>query len=232
MDQVSLLAAFAAGVLSFFSPCVLPLLPAYLSFITGITFSSGDGPSAQRPLNAAVNSIFFILGFSLVFVVLGAAASSAGQLLMRHLNLIKLFGGLLIMLFALFILGAAKIPFLNYEARFRLRSRPAGYFGSFAAGVVFSAGWTPCVGPILGSILVLAASNASMYKGIVLLAFYSLGLGIPFFLSSLSVNYFLAVYGRLGSRIKYINLAAGALLLATGAVVALQGLIFLASPLN
>jgi len=136
------------------------------------------------------------------------------------------------MLFALFILGAAKIPFLNYEARFRLKSKPAGYFGSFAAGVVFSAGWSPCVGPILGSILVLAASDASVYRGTALLVIYSLGLGIPFFLASLSVNSFIAGYKRLGGWIKYINLAAGALLLATGAVVALQGLIFLTSPLN
>ena len=229
MDQLSVLAAFTAGIFSFFSPCVLPLLPAYLSFITGIAFSSGNDPSAQRPLNTAVNSVFFILGFSLVFVALGQLQLAQAAAI-THLSLYKTLEDCLCS--ALFILGAAKIPFLNYEARFRLKSKPAGYFGSFAAGVVFSAGWSPCVGPILGSILVLAASDASVYRGTALLVIYSLGLGIPFFLASLSVNSFIAGYKKLGGWIKYINLTAGALLLATGAVVALQGVIFLASPLN
>ena len=231
MDHISVFAAFSGGVLSFLSPCVLPLLPAYLSFITGITFSSEDAAPEVQLRSTAINSLSFIAGFSIVFILLGAAASSAGQLLMEHLNLVKLFGGLLIMVFALFVLGAAKIPFLNYEARFRLKSRPAGYFGSFAAGIVFSAGWTPCVGPILGSILVLAAGQASVSKGMLLLAFYSLGLGLPFFLASLSVNSFLAYYKRFGRYIKYANLAAGLFLLATGAVLTAGALISLASGL-
>ena len=167
MEQISLISAFIAGILSFFSPCILPLIPSYVSFITGVTFSY----DAEKPVRAhrdgahrdahlqltIINSLSFIAGFSFVFVIFGAAASTAGQVFMDYKEVIRLIGGLLIIVFALFIIGIIKIPFLNFETRFHLKSKPAGYFGSFVAGVVFSAGWTPCVGPILGSILVLAA---------------------------------------------------------------------------
>jgi cytochrome c-type biogenesis protein len=140
----------------------------------------------------------------------------AGQIFMDYREIIRLLGGILIIIFALFIIDVIKIPFLNFETRFHLKSKPAGYFGSFVAGIVFSAGWTPCVGPILGSILVLASHEGSVYRGMILLGSYSLGLGIPFFITSLSVNSFLAYYKKLNKYIRYINIAAGLFLLAVG----------------
>lgn len=224
MEQITLISAFIAGMLSFFSPCILPLIPSYISFITGVTFSSEVEAPHAAPLQATIiNSLCFIAGFSFVFVVFGAAASTAGQIFMNYRDLIRFLGGILIIVFALFMIGVIKIPFLNFEAKFHLKSRPAGYFGSFVAGVVFSAGWTPCVGPILGSILVLAAHEDSVLRGMILLGSYSLGLGIPFFITSLSVNSFLAYYKKFNKYIKYINLAAGLFLLAVG-ILLLAGL--------
>ena len=217
MEQITLISAFIAGILSFFSPCILPLIPSYISFITGITFSSVESiEKTEISYSTILNSLFFIAGFSFVFIVFGAAASTAGQIFMNYRDLIRLLGGLLIIIFALFIIGVIKIPFLNFEAKFHLKSKPVGYFGSFAAGIVFSAGWTPCVGPILGSILVLAAHEESVSRGMLLLGSYSLGLGIPFFITSLSINTFLAYYKKVNRYIRYINLAAGLLLLAVG----------------
>ncbi|MDI6891086.1 MAG: cytochrome c biogenesis protein CcdA [Thermodesulfovibrionales bacterium] len=221
MKDVSIPMAFLAGLLSFLSPCVLPLLPSYVSYITGISFenlTSGDDRKRVRFLTFT-NSIAFIFGFSAVFVSLGASSSLIGQLLLEYREWIRIGGGILVIIFGLFISGIVKLALLLKERRFHLRGRPAGYLGSFIIGITFAAAWSPCIGPILGTILLYAASEGSASYGLRLLSVYSLGLALPFFLSSLAINTFLS-YSRILYRfMRLIMLLSGLLLIIFGVLL-------------
>lgn len=218
MNDVSIPMAFLAGLLSFLSPCVLPILPSYVSFITGVSFeklTSGEDKKRVRLLTIT-NSLAFVLGFSAVFISLGASSSLIGQLLYKYQDLIRIAGGILVIIFGLFISGIIKLTPLLKEKRFHLHGRPAGYLGTFLIGMTFAAAWTPCIGPILGTILVYAAAEGSTLYGLKLLSFYSLGLALPFFLSSLAINTFFSYSKVLYRFMRVIMLLSGLLLIIFG----------------
>lgn len=277
--------AFVAGIASFISPCVLPLFPSYLSFITGLSFeeiSARSNPRKVRRLTI-VHSLLFILGFSLVFILLGASASSLGQLLSEHQAFVRKAGGFLVMFFGMYLtevlnvdgekrlLGIAVVSIgfsilnvfgqhvnellitmgsamavlyglsafglfdigaLLRERKIHLKERPAGYLGSVLVGIAFAAGWTPCIGPILGSILTLAANEKNVLTGVLLLFVYSLGLGIPFFLSSVAFNSFLSYFARAKRYIRAVTVLSGIFLIFVGALIYMNYMAILSAWLN
>jgi cytochrome c-type biogenesis protein len=212
--------AFSAGMFSFLSPCVLPLFPSYLSFITGMSVAdlSVDLTAAARR-RVFLHAVAFVVGFSLVFVALGASFSAAGQLLLDYREWIRRVGGVLIVLFGLYIAGVFRLGFLARTAQWQIREKPAGYVGSFAVGVTFAIGWTPCVGPILGAILSLAGTAETVQRGVWLLVAYSAGLGLPFLLSALALGSFLRFFRRYRPFIPLVERAAGVLLVVVGVLV-------------
>jgi cytochrome c-type biogenesis protein len=217
-ENISLLAAFTAGLISFVSPCVLPLIPAYLSFISGVSveeMKSRDKKS-QVLKKVSLNTLLFILGFSVVFVALGASATFFGEFLLAKLSLFNKIAGAIIMILGLHLLGVFRIRFLNYEKRFHTQSRPLGLLGSFLIGLAFAFGWTPCIGPILAGILCLAANQGTVTKGILLLSFYSLGLGIPFFVTAVSFHSFLSVFGWIKKHFRTVEIISGSFLIIIG----------------
>lgn len=218
MQDVSYPLAFLAGVLSFLSPCVLPLVPSYVSFITGLSFkdiTSGADNKKIRTLTIT-NSLAFIGGFSFVFISLGVSSSAIGRLLFDYLEIIRIIGGILVIIFGLFIAGFLKIDFLMPEKKIHLGGKPTGYIGTFIVGMTFAAGWSPCIGPILGSILLYAGSKGSALYGFKLLSVYSLGLAIPFFISSLAINAFLSYSPKIAKYMKAIIFVSGLLLIIFG----------------
>ncbi len=217
--SVGFIGAFLAGVLSFLSPCVLPLIPGYLSFMTGLTAAELSDDS--RPLGQIMGTAFlFVLGFSAVFVVLGASASVLGQFLTQYRDLIEKVAGLAVIVFGVFMLGVIRIPGLYGEARMNLaRSRRFGRGAALVMGMAFAAGWTPCVGPILGAILTLAASTGSVAHGALLLFAYSLGLGVPFLLVALLFGSVRPLLGWLNRHSEIINKVAGATLVVIGVLI-------------
>jgi len=220
MQPVGVLVAFSAGLFSFLSPCVLPLFPSYLSIITGMSVSDLQTTlPAEARRRVLLHSIAFIVGFSLVFVALGASFSAAGQFLLDYRDLIRQIGGVLIIVFGLYIAGVLKLALLGRTQQWELRNRPAGYVGSLFVGVTFAIGWTPCVGPILGAILSLASTAENVGRGIGLLLAYSAGLGLPFFLSSLALGSFLKFFKRYRPFIPTVERAAGVLLVLVGILV-------------
>ena len=224
MESVSLVAAFVAGVLSFISPCVLPLVPGYLSFVSGVTLdemrgkADADAASAGRR-RVFVASVAFVIGFSLVFIGLGASASAVGQFLMNQLSLIGKVAGAVIVLFGLHMMGVLKLNWLYREKRFQTERKPAGPLGAMLVGIAFAFGWTPCIGPILAAILTVAASKDTVGEGVKLLAVYSAGLGIPFLLASLAVNQFFAAFAKIRRYYHAIEVVSGALLVAIGVLI-------------
>ncbi len=204
--------AVAAGLLSFLSPCVLPLIPSYVGFLTGLTLEQLE----VRRGSALVHALWFVTGFSVIFVALGATASVLGVLLLRSQVWIGRLGGVLIMLLGLYLLGVLRPPFLMRQRQIQLARKPLGYFGSAVVGVTFGAAWTPCIGPILGAILTLAAAQASVGHGVALLAAYSLGLAIPFLLTALALDRFLVWFQRFRPYLVWVDRVAGLLLLALG----------------
>ncbi len=218
MKDVSFPLAFLAGVLSFLSPCVLPLVPSYISFITGISFEDlKEGTDRKRiQFLTITNSLSFIFGFSSVFIALGASSSVVGRLLFDYQDWIRIIGGVLVIFFGLFVSGFLKLNFLSSERKFHLSGRPAGYIGSFLIGMTFAAAWTPCIGPILGTILVYASSKGSAVFGLKLLAVYSLGLAIPFLISSLGFNSFLSYSNKIRKYMRVIMIISGLLLIVFG----------------
>ncbi len=220
-ESLGVLVAFSAGVFSFLSPCVLPLFPSYLSFITGMSVDrlARDVDAGART-RVLLHSLAFIVGFSVVFVSLGASFSAAGQFLLDYRDWIRIAGGVLIIVFGLYIAGVLRIGFLGRTQQLQLRSKPAGLVGSFLVGLTFAIGWTPCVGPILGSILTLASNDRTVRQGIVLLLFYSAGLGLPFLLSSIALGGFLRFFKRYRPFIPTVERAAGVLLIVVGVLVA------------
>jgi cytochrome c-type biogenesis protein len=214
---VTLLTAFFGGLLSFLSPCVLPLVPPYLCFITGATLDdlTGDAPSMSR--NRTVSAaLAFVLGFATVFVLLGATASAAGQFIRAHLPLLAQLAGIFIILMGLHFLGLFRFAFLNREKRYQQVARPAGLIGAYAVGLAFAFGWTPCIGPVLATILAVAAAEDSVRQGAFLLAVYSLGLGVPFLLAAVGVGAFLAFFKRFARHLGTVERAMGVLLVLAG----------------
>lgn len=221
MENVSILTAFVFGLISFISPCVLPIVPGYISFISGVSFeelqNSEDRALVRRRI--LLNVIMFVLGFSAVFIALGASATAVGQFLKAEINLISKIAGAIIIIFGLHMAGVFKIPFLNYEKRFHAQGKRLGLIGAFVVGLAFAFGWTPCIGPILAAILAIASQQNSVGKGIVLLTAYSLGLGIPFLLTGLSLSAFFSVFNRFKKHLHLVEVVGGVLLIGVGVLI-------------
>ncbi|HEY8548501.1 MAG TPA: cytochrome c biogenesis protein CcdA [Vicinamibacterales bacterium] len=222
-DDVSLLAAFIAGILSFISPCVLPLVPGYLSFVSGVSLDQFRTPGPNPELAGATRRVFtaslaFVVGFSIVFVILGAAASSLGKLVYSQYGVLSKVAGTLVILFGLHTMGVLRIPWLYREARVETR-KPAGLLGALLVGFAFAFAWTPCIGPILGAILALASQEETVSTGMLLLAVYSAGLGIPFLATSLAVNRFFEAFKRIRKHYKTIEVGAGLLMVTIGVLI-------------
>jgi cytochrome c-type biogenesis protein len=210
--SLGLVIAFSAGLLSFLSPCVLPLVPSYVTFITGMSLEDLQ----QTKRRTLVHALLFVLGFSLIFLALGAWATLFGQLMLRYRDVISRVGGVLIIVFGLYMLGVFNLGFLARDTRLHLANKPLGYFGTLLVGIAFGAGWSPCIGPILGAILTMAASEADLGRGLVLLSLYSLGLAVPFLAAALMVERFLAAFARVRHLMVWVNRTAGVLLLLVG----------------
>jgi cytochrome c-type biogenesis protein len=212
---VSLLVAFAAGLLSFLSPCVLPLVPSYVGFLTGLTLEEMQARRGTTLLHA----LWFVAGFSLIFIALGATASALGTLLLLSQVWIARVGGVLVILFGLYLLGVLRPAFLMRERRVQLARKPLGYVGSSIAGMAFGAAWTPCIGPILGAILTLAATRSSVVQGTGLLAVYAAGLAIPFLLTALLLDRFLVWFQRFRRYMGWVERISGVLLIVLGVLL-------------
>jgi cytochrome c-type biogenesis protein len=218
--EVPFAAALLAGLLSFVSPCVLPLVPAYISFMTGVSVDrlrSEEG--GELGLEATMHSLFFVLGFSTVFIALGASATYLGQIMLENMETLSKAGGVLIIIFGLHYMGLFKISFLNMDARFNLQDKPPGLFGAYMIGLSFAFGWTPCVGPILATILTMAGGQDSVWQGVSLLAVYSLGLGIPFILAGVAINSFFSFFVKIREHLHKIEVISGALLVVVGVLI-------------
>ena len=220
-QNITYAVAFSAGLFSFISPCVLPLIPSYITYITGLSFHDlqVEHPTHIVRRKTIFHSICFVLGFTAIFVLFGASATFAGSLLQRYSSVIRKIGGLLIVLFGIHTTGVVPFGFLLGEKRVTIRNKPAGYVGSFLVGLVFAAGWTPCIGPILAAILMIAANEKQLNQGILLLLIYSLGLGIPFILSSLALHHFLSLFNRFKRFIRIFELITGIFLVLVGIMI-------------
>jgi cytochrome c-type biogenesis protein len=216
MADVTLPAAVLAGLLSFLSPCVLPLVPPYLTFIAGTTVEElGEGGPRRARLDIALAALLFVLGFSTVFVAMGATASIFGQALRAHLGTLSWAAGLAIIAMGLHFLGVWRLAFLYREKRLHLE-KPVGLWGAYVMGLAFAFGWTPCIGPILAAILAVAGTEETLARGAILLAAYSAGLGVPFLLAAFAIEPFLGFLARFKSRFVYVEKTVGVLLVLTG----------------
>ena len=234
MEEVSIISAFLFGLLSFVSPCVLPIVPGYLSFISGVSFEemqAGANTSLVRN-RIILNSLFFVIGFSIVFIALGASASFIGHFLKQYLHTISKIAGVVIILFGIHMIGLIKIPFLNYEKRFHAGSKPLGLLGSLLVGLAFAFGWTPCIGPILAGILAIAAQQENIGRGIVLLGCYSAGLGIPFILTGASLSFFLPTFNKLKRHLHTVEIVSGSMLVIIGIMIFTNSLTLISAYLS
>ena len=222
---MSIFIAFSAGLLSFVSPCVLPLIPSYLTYMTGVSFHDLTAQDSMAKVRWTTfrHSLAFVLGFTLVFTLMGASATSIGNLIAKHQDLILRIGGGIIILLGIHFLGIIQFRFLEKNKQLQIRRKRIGLFGSFLTGITFAAGWTPCIGPILASILLYASSTGSVSKGIILLAFYSLGLAIPFVFAGLAINTFLGASGWIKRHLRVINIISGSLLIVVGIAMIMGG---------
>ncbi|HEY9079283.1 cytochrome c biogenesis CcdA family protein [Magnetovibrio sp.] len=214
--------SFGAGVLSFASPCVLPLIPAYLCFLGGasleeLTAEGGVDKQVQRQV--FVSALAFVLGFATVFVILGATATTVSALIADNIDILAKIAGVIIVVFGLHYMGLFKIGFLNFEKRFHLENKPAGLAGSYILGLAFAFGWTPCVGPILATILMVAASGDDVMYGTSLLAVYAAGIGLPFLLAAFAVKPFMIFLGKFRRHMRTVEIAIGTLLVVTGVAI-------------
>jgi len=213
--SLGLVAAFVGGLLSFLSPCVLPLIPSYITFITGVSLDD-----AQRARRAAfVHALLFVLGFSLIFVALGAGATALGRLLIVYRGAITKLGGVLVIAFGLYLLGLFHVTAFDRERRVHVADKPAGYLGTVLVGIAFGAGWTPCIGPILGAILTYNLGTPDIGRGTALLGAYSLGLAVPFVLAAVAIPQFLAVFRRVRTKLGLLSRLSGALLVLVGVLM-------------
>ena len=221
MSQIDFWSAFIAGLLSFLSPCILPLVPGYISFVSGLSLEELTRGTDRKGVIArsGLGSVSFVLGFAIVFTSMGASASAIGGFLREYLGWISKIAGLVIVLFGLHQAGIFPIRWLYYEKRFRTSGLSGNILGSFAMGLAFAFGWTPCVGPILAGILALAATQDKVVKGMALLFVYSLGLGVPFILTSFGINTFIQVFNRYKKFIRAGEICAGILLVVVGILI-------------
>ncbi len=215
----ALMVAGAAGVLSFLSPCVLPIVPPYLAYLAGTTMSDAAGASPAARARVLRAAVFFVLGLSTVFLILGLAASAMGRVLLAYQREMAIIAGLTIMVFGLHFLRVFRIPILDQEARFETRASGGSAFGAYVLGLAFAFGWTPCIGPVLGTILSLAAQEGSVERGLLLMGAYALGLGIPFLLTALFLNRALGLMGRLKRHMRAIERVMGVLLVFVGTMM-------------
>ena len=226
------LAAFLAGILSFLSPCVLPQVPGYVSLISGATVEDLQSPERRMLRTVMLHSVTFVLGFSVVFIALGAVATGIGQVVNEYHSLLSKIAGIIVIIFGLHLTGILKIKALYADKRLHDVKGGSSAVGSFAVGFAFAFGWTPCIGPILATILVLAGAQQTVLKGIVLLAVYSLGLAVPFLLTSLGVDRFLSFYGRFRRHLHTVEVISGILLIAVGVLIFLNNLRLLSGYLS
>ncbi|MEK9500764.1 cytochrome c biogenesis CcdA family protein [Gaopeijia maritima] len=229
MTEISVFIAVTAGLLSFLSPCVLPIVPSYLSFVTGMTLEDLQESTDRR--HVMVHSLLFVAGFSGVFIILGASASFLGVFFQAYEEWIARIGGVLIIGLGLHLMGVFRILPLLRERRVQMSDKPSGHLGTLAVGAAFGAGWTPCIGPVLGAILTLASTQETIWSGVGLLAAYSAGLAIPFLLAALALDRFLNTFKRMRRWIPVLEKASGALLvvlgllLVTGSFTVLTGIL-------
>ncbi len=220
-ENVSIFVALSAGFISFLTPCILPLIPSYLAFITGISLEELQAEVNLKRIRKKVigNSLMFILGFSVIFIALGASATFIGTFLSDHIRWFEIVGGAVVIILGLHFAGVFKLKFLEREKKFHMQKKPLGYLGTALVGMAFGAGWTPCVGPILGAILTMAATTQDIIKGIVLLIFYSIGLGIPFLISGIIIHKFFEYFKTIRKYFKIITAAGGVLLVIVGVLL-------------
>jgi cytochrome c-type biogenesis protein len=219
------LIAFSAGLLSFLSPCVLPLIPSYVTFITGLSLD--DVQHARKA--ALIHGSLFVLGFTLIFLAMGAGATMLGQVLIQNRDWISRVGGVVIIIFGLYLLGVLNIGFLSRERRFHVADKPVGYLGTMVVGIAFGAGWTPCLGPILGSILLYTGTQADLGRGMLLLFAYSLGLAVPFLISAIAIERFTTFFQRMRKQMVWISRISGAVMIVIGVMLVTNYFTVLAS---
>jgi len=219
-EAVSFPAAFTAGILSFLSPCVLPLIPAYFTFITGFSLEElTENRNSEIRKKVFLSTVSFVSGFSLIFILMGASASYLGSLMFNYRGLIRIIGGILIIFMGVHLTGIIRIPGLDVEKRINIEKKPLHFLGIVIIGMAFGAGWSPCIGPLLGSILIIAGSQETVWQGIVLLAIYSAGLALPFIIMSVFIHFLLIVIKKASRVLQYVNAAAGILLIIVGLIL-------------
>jgi cytochrome c-type biogenesis protein len=217
--DVTLFAAFGAGFLSFISPCVLPLIPGYISYISGMSLEDMRKADAGARRRLIIATLFFILGFSIIFMAMGASASAIGKLLLQHLRIVQKVAGVIITILGLHLMGVFRFGWLSRDARVQTSRKPVTPAGAIVVGMAFGFGWTPCIGPILSGILTIAGSKSTIGEGVVLLAAYSAGLGVPFLLTSLAIDKFFAASARVRRYYRPIEIISGILLVLLGVLL-------------
>jgi cytochrome c-type biogenesis protein len=233
MESVSYGAALVAGLLSFFSPCILPLVPAYFTFITGFSLEELTGDLRPGQRGAVVRAtLAYVSGFSLVFILMGASASLFGALAFAYRDAIRIVGGVLIVFFGVHLTGIWRIGWLDFERRVHLKRKPMHLLGTFLVGMAFGAGWSPCIGPLLGSILIVAGNQDTVGQGILLLSLYAAGLAIPFLILSLFINLLIVFVRKAAPAIRYLNLAAGIVLILIGLMLLTNRLHWISSAMG
>jgi cytochrome c-type biogenesis protein len=225
MPDVSIYMAFVAGLISFLSPCILPIVPGYISFLSGMSVEEIEGRGEKKLI--ILNSIFFITGFSVVFILLGASATMIGAFLTSKMSVLTKIAGLVIILFGTFKLGLIRHLAFYREARFQLKNRKFGVFGAMLIGAAFAFAWTPCVGPILGSILAYAATLGKVSQGVSLLVIYSMGLGVPFLIVTLALNRFFRIFDRIKKHLRLIEIVSGIIMIILGLMILSNKLILI-----
>jgi cytochrome c-type biogenesis protein len=235
MPDVSILMAFAAGLISFLSPCVLPLVPGYISFVSGVTFTEiKEKKTIPSFLNrekriVLINSLFFVAGFSLVFILLGASATWIGAFLSSKISLMSKIGGGIIIFFGIYKIGLIRPQLFYREARFNIRDKKFGYGGAMIIGAAFALGWTPCIGPILGVILTYAGTLDNVNQGIVLLLVYSLGLGLPFLMTAFGINHFWRFFKQIKKYLGILEVTSGVVMVILGVMIYTNKLVLIQS---
>ena len=225
--------AFAAGLISFLSPCVLPLVPGYLSFISGVTFAEigekeGSTPFLSKEKRIILySSLFFIAGFSIVFLLLGATATWIGIFISSNISILTKLAGLVIIFFGIYMMGLFRPRFLYKEARFQIKDKRFGYVGALLIGAAFAFGWTPCIGPILAGILTYAGTLEKVNQGVFLLFIYSLGLGIPFLLTAIGINQFWRLFNRIKKYLRILEITSGGVMVILGLMIFTNKLILI-----
>ncbi len=227
MTDISYPLAFLGGVMSFISPCVLPLVPVYVSIVSGLSYE--ELIQKRFSFRTLINTLAFVAGFSTIFVTLGASSSLIGSLLIEYQSILRVTGGVLTVLLGLFLMGVIRPEALMRERRFNIHNPSTGIIGAFFIGLVFAAGWTPCIGPILGTILIYTASQASAQQGFILLAFYSLGLAIPFLVAAMLINLFFAYTRRIHRLMRGFSVAIGVILIIFGILLITDKLFYISS---